>query len=358
MQHRPVKLPTDHLPHKAIVEWWYFNGHLEDAQGKRYAFMDCLFKVDIRKIDFPVFRKIPFREKTIPVPYVHFAHTALMDIARQKSHKDIQHLSLISADSFQRPGLYANYVNPLKLKDYVCAEIAETGPDSFHVKTDMADLHLVSRKPAVLHGDRGLVTICDRETYYYSLTDMEATGLVKTDKGWVEVKGKMWMDHQWADVPLGTDKWSWFSVQLDDGTDIMAVEYDDGEKKDYLASAMDKQGGVWQTKELTLTPGRDVWRSPQTKAKYPLTWEVEIPEKGIKLQVHSLIHNQEMVFGSINYWEGPLEVAGTVQGKPIRGQGFMELVGYPSDYNYLMLVSHEINQKIRRWIMGKGSLKV
>lgn len=357
MQHKPVSLPADHLPHKAIVEWWYFNGHLEDAQGKRYAFMDCLFKVDLRKIDFPVFRKIPFRDKVITVPYVYFAHTALTDIARQKSYKDIQHLSLISADSFGRPGLYANYVDPLKLKDYVCAEIAETGLDSFHVKTDMADLHLVSRKPAILHGDQGLVTVCGRETYYYSLTDMQATGLVKTDKGWMEVRGKVWMDHQWADVAFGQDKWSWFSVQLDDGLDIMAVEYDDDEHKDYLASAMDQGGRTWQTEKISLMPGHEVWRSPQTKAKYPLAWEIVIPEKDIKLKVRSLMNSQEMIFGSINYWEGPLDVAGTVQGKPVRGQGFMELVGYPSDYNYLMLATKDINRKIRRWIKGKGSLE-
>jgi len=358
MQHKPVKLPADHLPHKAIVEWWYFNGHLADAKGKRYAFMDCLFKVDIKKIDFPVFRKIPFREKVISVPYVYFTHTALTDIGRQKSYKDIQHLSLISADSFQRPRLYANYVNPLKLQDYVCAEIAETEPDRFHVKTDRVDLRLVSRKPPVMHGGQGLVTLCGRDMYYYSLTDMEATGLVKTDKGWVEVQGKAWMDHQWADLPLGTDKWSWFSLQLDDGLDIMVAEYDDGECQDYLASAMDGQGKVWQTKDLDLAPGHEIWRSPQTKAKYPLAWEVAIPEKDIKLQVRSLIDKQEMIFGSINYWEGPLEVSGTVQGKPVRGQGFMELVGYPSDYNYLMLATKDINRKIRRWITGRGDLDI
>ena len=30
----------------------------------------------------------------------------------------------------------------------------------------------------------------------------------------------------------------------------------------------------------------------------------------------------------VTYWEGAIETTGTAQGKPIHGQGYMELVGY------------------------------
>jgi predicted secreted hydrolase len=30
----------------------------------------------------------------------------------------------------------------------------------------------------------------------------------------------------------------------------------------------------------------------------------------------------------ITYWEGAVETTGTAEGKPIRGQGYMELTGY------------------------------
>ena len=36
-----------------------------------------------------------------------------------------------------------------------------------------------------------------------------------------------------------------------------------------------------------------------------------------------------MIFGSINYWEGPMKIKGLVNGKKANGKGFMELVGYP-----------------------------
>ena len=30
----------------------------------------------------------------------------------------------------------------------------------------------------------------------------------------------------------------------------------------------------------------------------------------------------------VTYWEGAIEARGTVEGKPIKGQGYMELTGY------------------------------
>jgi len=30
----------------------------------------------------------------------------------------------------------------------------------------------------------------------------------------------------------------------------------------------------------------------------------------------------------VTYWEGTIEATGTAQGKPLQGQGYMELTGY------------------------------
>ena len=30
----------------------------------------------------------------------------------------------------------------------------------------------------------------------------------------------------------------------------------------------------------------------------------------------------------VTYWEGAIEATGSIQGKPARGQGYMELTGY------------------------------
>ncbi len=55
--------------------------------------------------------------------------------------------------------------------------------------------------------------------------------------------------------------------------------------------------------------------------------------------------DQEMIYGPINYWEGPVKAKGAIGKKKIKGIGFMELVGYPSNYNYLILTAKELTKK-------------
>jgi len=63
----------------------------------------------------------------------------------------------------------------------------------------------------------------------------------------IEVEGKAWMDHQWADVAYGKDKWTWFSIQLEDGTDIMLAEYDDHKNPAHLVDIMYANGKTEQS---------------------------------------------------------------------------------------------------------------
>ena len=161
------------------------------------------------------------------------------------------------------------------------------------------------------------------------------------------------MDHQWADVSYKKDKWTWFSLQLNNGTDIMCFGYDDRENKNNLVDIISKSGKNFHFSNLVFKPGEDVWQSEITKAEYPMSWDIEIPEYEAKLHVKSLMFDQEMIFLAINYWEGPLEVSGTIAGKKVDGVGFMELVGYPSDYNYLLFSGKEIGEKISREISAQ-----
>jgi predicted secreted hydrolase len=133
----------------------------------------------------------------------------------------------------------------------------------------------------------------------------------------------------------------------------MCVEYNDGDKSEFLVDIIDKENRQWHSKKLVLKPIGKIWKSSKTKAEYPLVWEIIIPGKNIKLKVEAKIKDQEMVFGTINYWEGPLKVEGTVGGEKVGGFGFMELVGYPSDYNFLVLAGKEVNKRIKRAVSMK-----
>jgi len=373
---KPLSFPLDNKEHDAIVEWWYFNGHLTDKNGNCYAFMDCLFKADLKRIDAPSFlKRIPFRKKIVgDNPYYYFAHSVVSDIANQKNYKDVQNYSLISRDSFKRPLLFVNYASPNIFGGYVNNEIAEKSPSAadlqarpfnFHIKTENLDLELESKKPPLLESGKGFISVCGRESYYYSLTDLRAKGVLNIENRIIEVEGKAWFDHQWTDVSK-MEKWSWFSLQLENGTDIMCAEYDDGKNKAYLVDLIYSDGKQEHFNKLLLTPGKDVWKSKKTKAEYPLSFTIEIPEKNIKFEVISTMSDQEMIYGSINYWEGPLDVTGTMGGhaeraqshaqrggEKIKGMGFMELVGYPSDYSFLFLSAKDLGAKINETISAK-----
>ena len=95
--------------------------------------------------------------------------------------------------------------------------------------------------------------------------------------------------------------------------------------------------------EVEFIPLGAEWTSPKTKAVYPLSWRIRVPRKNIDLKVAPFIENQEMVFGSINYWEGPLRVSGLFAGKKVKGAGFMELVGYPSKWSNLRFAKSELS---------------
>ena len=352
MRPRPITFPEDMLPHDAVIEWWYFNGYLRGPRGRRFSFMDCLFRADVRRANIPYLRNVFGAGGG---PYALFAHSVLADIGAQKAFKDIQNVSMGSRDTFSRPRLYANYIDPLSFAGgFVVHEMEETVPGTFHLKTETLDLTLISRKKPMLQGGKGFIAVRGRESFYYSLTDLAATGMVKDGDGaWVPVEGRAWMDHQWADTPYANDRWTWFSMQLEGGTDIMCVEYDDGTGKDHIADMLGPRGASRHAVHAEFLPGERRSKSKETKAEYPLEWTIRIPEWDAQLHASAMMDDGEMVFGAINYWEGPVRISGRVQGRSVKGVGFMELAGYPYDYNYLVLAGKNMNARIARELAAR-----
>lgn len=345
---KPISFPRDHQIHDSNIEWWYLNGHLKDEQGKQYSFMDCLFKTDPKRMRVPYLHKLPHLKLPGAPSYAFFAHSIVADIKKQVTWRSIQNVSYVSRDSFQRPLLYVNYFDPLSVSGYVNHELAQLDATHFHIKTELLDLELVAAKPALLIGGTGFIKVCNQHTYYYSLTDFRVSGMITVDGQQRQVSGRAWLDHQWADFQYSPFGWSWFCIQLENGTDLMCIAYTDKQRTDTIVSTIDARGKQQHARTFTLTPGKDVWRSSKTKALYPQTWQIDIPSLHSKFAIKSTLLGQEMIFGPLNYWEGPTQVTGMQQGKPLRGVGFMELVGYPSDYSYLKLVGNDVKQKVQQ----------
>ena len=132
-----IKFPEDELAHNSITEWWYFNGHLEDSKQNRYSFMNCLFRADVKKLDAKKL-KIPFLNQ-LPLKTPYFSHSVLSDIKRKKSYPVVNYISIVSRDSFSKPLLFINYINPMIFAGYFNSVIERIGKFKYHIKTENID---------------------------------------------------------------------------------------------------------------------------------------------------------------------------------------------------------------------------
>jgi len=332
---QPIKFPRDEQAHNHVIEWWYFNGHLMDGKGNRYAFMNCLFRADAKKVKIPFFSRIP-------VKILYFYHAVLSDLKRRKFFPSVDEISVVSQDSFSKPLLFINHTTPIVINGYTNRVLEETAPFKYHLKDENLDLQMTATKKPLLEGGNGYIDVHSKKSYYYSLTSLKTAGKIRIKGKWIKISGQSWMDHQWANTKYTQDKWTWFSIQLSGGRELVCYEYDDGKVKSRLAGISHADGKTEHFDRVQLKPLGRTWTSPKTNATYPLDWNIRIPGKAIDLTVKPLINTQELIFGTINYWEGPLAVSGIFEGKKVSGQGFMELVGYPSNYDNIQYARDQL----------------
>jgi predicted secreted hydrolase len=191
---------------------------------------------------------------------------------------------------------------------------------------------LTDTKPAALHHGGYLDYGAPGGSYYYSRTRLLAEGQLNGEP----VSGIAWMDHQWGDfVVAAALTWDWFSLQLDDQTELMLYVL-----RDPTGAAVALYGtqvlADGQTRDLdadhaTVT-ATGSWTSPHTGGVYPAGWEIVLAD-GQRLEVRPSLADQELWFpelaGQVDgvvtqpYWEGAVSVTGDR-----RGVGYVELTGY------------------------------
>jgi predicted secreted hydrolase len=148
-----------------------------------------------------------------------------------------------------------------------------------------------------------------------------------------EVQGLSWMDHEFGTSALspGQIGWDWFSIQLDDGSELMVfqIRRSDGSIDPYSSGTRIAENGdtLLLSQEEFEIMVLDTWQSPRTGAVYPAEWIIEVPSQLITLEIQPLTADQEMDVSYI-YWEGAVEVSGTNAGNPVSGVGFVEMTGY------------------------------
>ncbi|MCX8158952.1 MAG: hypothetical protein N3D20_01525 [Candidatus Pacearchaeota archaeon] len=336
-----MQFPKDELNHRCNIEWWYFNGNLFDKNRNRYAFMNCLFKANPKKSDISLVKRIPKKE-------VFFSHSLFVDVSKKRKIMNLSPFSILSGDSFKREALFVNYLNsPLR---YINNEIFEFDSFKYRLKNENLDLVLKARKEPLLHNGGGDFVVDGKKVFYYSLTNLDAKGVVVDGNKVIEVCGKAWMDHEWSNF-IGRKKWEWFSIQLNNGIEIMIQRYNNGENN--YVGIIYGNGKADFVNDLILVEGKK-WKSKISGAEYPVSWKVIVKSKKIELEIKAVLSDMEVLFGSLNYWEGPVDVMGKIDGKNIRGIGFMELVGKGMK-NKFDVYNYQIKQVVNSYfkIVGK-----
>nr|MBP6440042.1 carotenoid 1,2-hydratase [Caldilineaceae bacterium] len=169
--------------------------------------------------------------------------------------------------------------------------------------------------------------------YYYSLVNLDTTGVITSAGRTIPVTGLSWMDHEFGTSALSGSAvgWDWFSLQFDNGAVLMLYEIrtSDGSAPPDIEASLVWPDGRHQTlthDDFTLEPS-GAWTSPTTGITYPSGWRIRIPTVAADLAVTPLIPDQEMNVSFV-YWEGAVDAAGTLGGEPVTARGYVELTGY------------------------------
>lgn len=318
---RPITFPADLGAHPTFqTEWWYYTGNLVSQDGNRYGFQLTFFRRALAAQ--PIERSSEWADNQI-----YFAHFALTDVAQDTFYHH---------ERFSRGG--ANLAGaqsvPYRvwLEDWEAREI-ESGLVQLRAREGDVALNLVieSVKPPVLQGDRGFSPKSDQPgnaSYYYSFTRSEASGTIRTPQGAVSVSGLVWQDHEWSTSALGPEAegWDWFSLQLDDGREVMffQIRRSDGSIEPVSSGVIVEVDG--RTRRLAHAAVQievlDYWQSPASKVRYPAKWNLVVPSANISVTITPLIPNQELQTMFV-YWEGAVRVEGSQA-----GFGYVEMTGY------------------------------
>jgi predicted secreted hydrolase len=323
-----LSFPEDFGPHPDYqTEWWYYTGNLADENGRHFGYQLTFF----RRAMVPP-SELTQRESVWASDQVYLAHFALSDVEGN------QH-SAFERFSRGTPELAGATAEPFKvwLEDW---EVRQTGSNTYLLQASQDEveitLNLEDLKGPVLHGEEGYSQKgpdSGNASYYFSQTRLDTEGVVRVGKNNYQVSGSSWMDHEFSTSALseGQVGWDWFSIQLDDGSELMVfqIRREDGSIDPYSSGTLINADAslVHLTNKAFSINVKDTWRSPRSGADYPAKWLVSVPEYGISLEIAPHLADQELNV-SFTYWEGAVSIKGQVQGKKVSGDGYIEMTGY------------------------------
>ncbi|MCB0572154.1 MAG: T9SS type A sorting domain-containing protein [Phaeodactylibacter sp.] len=320
--HQPgsvLDFPNDEGYHPGEpIEWWYTNARLTGLEtGADYSFMLTYFHYPALGFDgFRIFNIAnddtgAFYDETRPVSYPVLA----------QDHLEIQaSVGLGGQESWVTKRDTQGQLIPF---EYHLSASGANGAIALDYKALKA--------PLMVGGTGFLYQGLNNYTYYYSLTAIEVTGTL-TFQGFSEpVSGIAWVDRQYGDFNPNTgEPYEWFSLQLDNGLDINLwnIFTDDRQVPDtatyriftaYIDDSTNVASSDFELQRLAYA-----WM-PDNSVCYARQWRLTAAAPEIDLLLTTLHSDQEVAL-PFRFYEGAIDIEGTVGGQPVSGQGFAELL--------------------------------
>jgi len=342
--------PRDHWARDGYkTEWWYFTGHLEADSGERFGYQFTFFRIGLLrerpKVDSA------WGAKDLIMGHAALSTLSLFDQGRKNkiSSGGSHRFSEVLYRAVPLLGGFGTFPDSVIAWSRAPAGTVGTwelkwNREGFDFRAKDEELgfsfSLSTRpvKPLIFQGPGGYSKKGAGEnaaSQYYSFTRLRTEGSVSVDGQTFAVTGQSWMDKEFSTHSLtsGQVGWDWFSLQLDDGRELMLYVLRDGEgKADYA------RGTLVESDARVKYLGRDAfaisviasWTSPSGDS-YPSEWRISLSDASLDLVVRSLMADQEnrsQLVPTLRYWEGAVEVM-SPEGKRV-GVGFVEMTGYGS----------------------------
>ncbi|MEM8777850.1 MAG: polyprenyl synthetase family protein [Cyanobacteria bacterium P01_G01_bin.49] len=364
-----INLTIHDSPHaSSTIEWWYVNSHLTTEDGGCFSIFASFFKLVVGE------------DEPTPNPlYAYAVIWGMIDVNNQAYHTTslidrctpqvgLKTIESSESDTSQTDPLLQRawrevfekgnvplpdrllknevLVNPQRLElDFDGNQFVKLDDGCYKLKLIQDDGKVgceclfKPEKPAIRHGDNGVVQgNSGEDMFYYLISRCGVEGTLTVDNQCLKIKeGRGWYDHEFgspnqqaAFSGIKQDiAWNWVSVQLENGYEVSAYDLfdsnQDGQCCGHWVIVIDPEGNWQSYSEFTFEPLK-TWTSSRTFTVYPIQWQLEIPAANLSLFVQAEFPAQEFItlISKPSFWEGRVTVSGVLNSQGITGLGFVE----------------------------------
>jgi len=314
-----ISFPNDEGRHDGEpIEWWYTSGHLSGTNtGNHYSYMLSFFYYPAYGYDgFRIFNLSnddsgQFFSDVKPLNYIDLA------------------LDSLNIQAYISPEITDRWANKTDVNgkmipfEYSLSAISDDGT---------INLEYDALKPPLILGDNGFFNQgATSYTYYYSQTKNSVSGTINFNGITEDVIGTSWIDRQYGTFnPLTEEDYEWFCIQLSNDMDINLWNLFTKDRHLPDTSTYRYMSVYVDDNTQYTTDNFEIERlsfhfMPDSGRCYSQKWRLTSSVNNMDLIITTFQNNSEVQL-PFRFFEGSTTITGTVNGIPVNGIGFAELL--------------------------------